>query len=85
MKYFKNGRSAGDWRIKVESVQEILMNGGKTLAQGALAWGYAIGEVAIPIPGIRAVKQAGENCGALQLDPLRASDVTEIDSILGYQ
>ena len=56
--------------------------GGRTLAQGPLAWLWARSEVTLPIPGIRTVAQAQENCKAMDYGPLSDSPMLEIDSLL---
>jgi aryl-alcohol dehydrogenase-like predicted oxidoreductase len=83
MKYFKDGKPNPEWLKKMEAVREILTSGRRTLAQGALAWLWARSEQTIPIPGFRTVKQAEENCGALQFGPLTSDQLQEVERILG--
>ena len=83
MKYFQDGQPAPEWSQKVGAVREILISGGRTLAQGALAWLWARSEKTIPIPGIRSVAQAAENCQAIDFGPLSPEQMAEIDQILG--
>jgi len=83
MKYFKNGQPNPEWLDKVHAVGEILRSGGRTLAQGALAWLWARSTHTIPIPGFRTVAQVEENCGAMRFGPLTAEQVREIDAVLG--
>lgn len=83
MKYFKNGAPAPEWSQKVTAVRDVLMTNGRTLAQGAIAWLWAHSPTMVPIPGIRTVAQAEENCRAMQFGPLTAEQVAEIDGILG--
>src|SRR5215216_2156438 len=82
MKYFKDGKPSPEWLGKMEAVREILTSGGRTLAQGALAWLWARSEKTIPIPGFRTVQQVEENCGALQSGPLAKDQMAEIEKIL---
>lgn len=82
MKYFKDGKPNPEWLGKVEAVRQVLTSGGRTLAQGAIAWLWARSSKNIPIPGFRTVKQIEENCGALQFGPLNAEQMVEIDRIL---
>jgi aryl-alcohol dehydrogenase-like predicted oxidoreductase len=82
MKYFKNGQPNPEWLDKVNAVGEVLRSGGRTLAQGALAWLWARSEKTLPIPGFRTVAQAEENCGALAFGPLTAEQMRQIDTIL---
>jgi aryl-alcohol dehydrogenase-like predicted oxidoreductase len=64
-------------------IQDVLTSGGRTLAQGALAWLWGRSEHTIPIPGIRTVRQAEENAGAMQFGPLTPSQMAEIEALLG--
>lgn len=82
MQYFKDGKPNPIWLKKMESVREILTSGGRSLAQGALAWLWARSETTIPIPGFRTVAQVEDNCGALAHGPLTAEQLAEIESIL---
>ena len=82
MKYFKNGSPSPEWMKKMEAVQEILKSGGRTVAQGALAWIWARSEQTLPIPGFRTVAQVEENCAALQFGPLTAEQMKEIEILL---
>ena len=82
MKYFKNGLPNPEWADKVAAIGEILRSGGRTLAQGALAWLWARSELTFPIPGIRTVAQAEENCKAMKYGPLKQEQMLEIDNIL---
>lgn len=83
MVYFKDGRPNSEWLAKLDSIRQILTSGGRTLAQGALAWLWAYSPKSIPIPGFRTVAQVEENCGAMGLGPLTAGQMQEIDSLLG--
>ncbi len=83
MRYFRDGRPNPEWLVKVEAVREILTSGGRTLAQGALAWLWARSPQNIPIPGFRTVAQVQENAAAMQFGPLTPEQMREIDAILG--
>ncbi|KAA3657791.1 MAG: aldo/keto reductase [Chloroflexi bacterium] len=83
MKYFKDGEPTPEWIDKVTVIRDILVSDGRTLAQGALAWLWARSEKTIPIPGIRTVAQAEENCKAMAFGPLKPDQIREIDTILG--
>jgi aryl-alcohol dehydrogenase-like predicted oxidoreductase len=82
MKYFKNGKPNPEWAKKRDAVREILTSGGRTLAQGALAWLWARSPQTIPIPGFRTVPQVEENCAAMQFGPLTAEQMAAIDTVL---
>jgi len=64
-------------------IRDILTSEGRTLAQGALAWLWGRSETTIPIPGIRTVKQAEENAGAMQFGALKPEQMAEIETLLG--
>ena len=81
--FFENGRPNAHFLHMLAAVREILTSGGRTPAQGALAWLWAHSEQAIPIPGFKNVKQAEENCGAMRFGPLTAQQMSEINRLLG--
>lgn len=78
-----DGGADPEWLGRVEALREILTAGGRTLAQGALAWIRARSPLTVPIPGFRSVAQAEENAGALAQGPLTADQLAEIDRVLG--
>jgi aryl-alcohol dehydrogenase-like predicted oxidoreductase len=73
-----SGLGMGCWAIGGPWYQ-----GGRTLAQGALAWLWARSQVTVPIPGFRTVAQVEENAGALALGPLTQAQLDEIAGVLG--
>jgi aryl-alcohol dehydrogenase-like predicted oxidoreductase len=83
MTLFTDGKPNSAEMDKIDAVREILSSGGRSLVQGALAWHWGRSDKLIPIPGIRTVKQAEENCAAMDFGPLSKSQISEIDSILG--
>jgi aryl-alcohol dehydrogenase-like predicted oxidoreductase len=83
--YFENGRPKAEFLQKLAAVREILTRGGRTPAQGALAWIWARSNRTIPIPGFKSVRQVEENCAAMNFGPLDAQQMTEIDALLGRQ
>ncbi|MGW0757251.1 aldo/keto reductase [Streptomyces sp. NPDC002814] len=81
---FSQGAGADpEWVQRVDALKDILTSGGRTLAQGALAWIWARSPRTVPIPGFRTVAQAEQNAGALAQGPLTAAQLAEIDGILG--
>ena len=82
MKYFKDGQANPEWLEKVNAISEVLRSGGRTLAQGALAWLWAYSDLTLPIPGFRNAAQVEENCGALAYGPLTSAQMSQIDEIL---
>lgn len=83
VKYFRDGRPDSTWLERRDAVRDILTSGGRTLAQGALAWLWARSPRTVPIPGFRTVAQVEENAGALAHGPLTAAQVHEMDTVLG--
>ena len=70
-------------RLKaVDEIRDILTSNGRTMAQGALAYIWALDERMIPIPGFKSVKQVQDNAGALEFGPLTEAQVKEIQTIV---
>ena len=67
----------------VDELRDLLTSGGRTMAQGALAYIWALDERMVPIPGFKSVKQVRENAGALKFGPLSEAQVGEIQAIVG--
>ncbi len=82
MAYFKNGQPNAVWLTKLEGIREILCAGGRTLAQGSLAWLLARSDQTIPIPGFRTVKQVQENAAVLEQGALSTLQMEEITVLL---
>jgi len=80
---FQDGVINADWLQKLDAVRAVLTSGGRTLAQGALAWLWAYNDRTLPIPGFKNVKQATENARAMEFGPLTADQMQEIDTLLG--
>jgi aryl-alcohol dehydrogenase-like predicted oxidoreductase len=71
-------------RLKiVDEIRDILTSNGRTMAQGALAYIWALDERMIPIPGFKSVQQVKDNAGALEFGPLAEAQVKEIQTIVG--
>jgi aryl-alcohol dehydrogenase-like predicted oxidoreductase len=83
MKYFKDGKPNPEWLAKVQALREVLTSGGRSVAQGALAWLWGRSEQTLPIPGFRTVAQVEDNCGALKFGPLNKDQMRQVDEILG--
>jgi aryl-alcohol dehydrogenase-like predicted oxidoreductase len=82
--YFKPGRME-EWLEQIAAIREVLTAGGRTLAQGALAWLWARSAITIPIPGFRTVAQAEENAHAMAFGPLNDQQMREVDTLLHRQ
>jgi Predicted oxidoreductases (related to aryl-alcohol dehydrogenases) len=63
----------------------VLTSGGRSLAQGALAWLWARSAVTLPIPGFRTVKQVAENAKAMEFGPLTEAEMRQIDRLLSVR
>jgi aryl-alcohol dehydrogenase-like predicted oxidoreductase len=66
----------------VDEIRDILTSQGRTMAQGALAYIWALDERLVPIPGFKSVKQVQENAEALELGPLTEAQVREIQEVV---
>jgi len=82
MSFFRDGKPNPAWFAKVEAVREILTSGGRSMAQGALAWLWARSPATVPIPGFRTVAQVEDNAGAIRFGPLAPGQMKEIDTLL---
>jgi len=71
-----------DWLARLTSVRHLLTDGERTLAQGCLAYLWALHPAIIPLPGARTVEQARQNARAMEHGPLDPTVVKEIDEIL---
>ncbi len=80
--YFKDGRITDAYLAQLNATRDILTSGGRTLAQGALAWLWARTPNAMPIPGFRTPEQVNDLCGALAKGPLTQAQMEEIETIL---
>ncbi len=70
------------WFAQLGAVREILTEGGRTLAQGALGWIWARSDRTVPIPGFRTSAQVEENAEAMALGPLSQDQLRRIDAAL---
>jgi aryl-alcohol dehydrogenase-like predicted oxidoreductase len=64
------------------TVRDVLSSGGRTVAQGALAWIWARSDLTIPLPGRRTVAQVEENAGAMAFGPLSPDGMRQIGELL---
>ena len=70
-------------RLKiVDELREVLTSDGRTMAQGALAYIWALDARMVPIPGFKSVQQVEENAGVMQLGPLTRLQLNEIQAIV---
>jgi len=80
--WFRDGRPAPEFLARRDAVREILTSGGRTLAQGALAWNWARSPRTVPLPGCRTAAQVEENAGAMEFGPLTPDQLAEIDKLV---
>lgn len=83
--YFKDGVPSPEMTEKLRSIREVLTSGGRSLAQGALAWIWARSGATIPIPGFRSVKQVAENAKAMSFGPLSEAEMRQIERLMTAQ
>lgn len=70
-------------RLKiVDEIRDILTSNGRTMAQGALAYIWALDDRMIPIPGFKSMQQVKDNAGAMEFGPLTEAQVEEIHEIV---
>lgn len=81
-RFFTNGGVDAAYLKKVEAIREILTQGGRTPAQGALGWVWARSGRNIPIPGFKNLRQINDNVKALEFGPLSEKQMQEISVIL---
>jgi aryl-alcohol dehydrogenase-like predicted oxidoreductase len=75
--YFDDDAMA-DWLRRLAAVRELLTSDGRTLAQGSLAYLWALDPAIVPLPGARTPRQAAENAGALTSGPLPEATMKEV-------
>jgi aryl-alcohol dehydrogenase-like predicted oxidoreductase len=66
----------------VDEIRDILTSNGRTMAQGALAYIWALDERMVPIPGFKSVQQVTENARALAFGPLTDAQVKEVQGVV---
>lgn len=66
----------------VEALRPILTSGGRTMAQGAIAYIWALDERMVPIPGFKTVEQVRDNAGAMEFGPLSHEQARQVQAIV---
>jgi aryl-alcohol dehydrogenase-like predicted oxidoreductase len=66
----------------VEALREVFTSGGRTMAQGALAYIWALDERMVPIPGFKTVQQVEDNAGAMSFGPLTQAQLAQVNAIV---
>jgi len=67
----------------VDELRDIFTSNGRTMAQGALAYIWALDKHMVPIPGFKSAQQVQDNAGAMEFGPLTDAQVKEIQTIVG--
>ncbi|SFS16368.1 aldo/keto reductase [Yoonia litorea] len=80
--YFTDAKPGADYLRMLDTVRELLMVDGRTLAQGAICWLWARGAMNLPIPGARTVEQIEELAGALRFGPLSNATMAEVEAVM---
>ena len=80
--YFRDGKVNPDYLARLNAIREVLSSGGRSLAQGAIAWLWARSPNAMPIPGFRTPEQVTDLCGARDHGPLTAAQMDQIETLL---
>ena len=70
----------------VEALRDVFTSGGRSMAQGAIAYIWGLDERMVPIPGFKTVRQVRDNAGAMDYGPLGQDQVEQVRSIVaGYE
>lgn len=78
MDYFRDGQVTPAHAALVDRLSDLLTAGGRSPAQGALAWILARNPRAIPVPGFRTPDQVADLCAVITSGPL---DTATLDAI----
>ena len=66
----------------LDRIRDVLVQDGRSLAQGALGWLWARSQKTIPIPGFKTNAQVEENIGAMHFGPLSGEQMKQIVELL---
>jgi aryl-alcohol dehydrogenase-like predicted oxidoreductase len=70
-------------RLKtIDALRDVLTSGGRTMAQGAIAYIWALDDRMLPIPGFKTVEQVEDNAGALAFGPLSVGELEQVQAIV---
>ena len=68
--------------VTVNALREVFTSGGRSMAQGALAYIWGLDTRMIPIPGFKTVQQIADNAGAMAYGPLSDEAVRQVQAIV---
>jgi aryl-alcohol dehydrogenase-like predicted oxidoreductase len=80
MVYSKDGEVTADHAATLDWLRDLLTTGGRSPAQGALAWLLARNPCVVPSPGFRTVEQVQDLCAAPSAGPLDMSTIAAIET-----
>ncbi|MDX1600055.1 MAG: aldo/keto reductase [Anaerolineales bacterium] len=66
----------------VEALREVFTADGRTMAQGAIGYIWALDDRMVPIPGFKTVSQVLENAAAMEYGPLSEAQMRQIETIV---
>jgi aryl-alcohol dehydrogenase-like predicted oxidoreductase len=82
LRWFTDGRPDPAFLGRRDAIRDVLTSGGRTVAQGALAYCWARSDSTIPLPGCRTVEQVEQNAGAMRFGPLTSAELARIRSAI---
>ncbi|MEM1235677.1 MAG: aldo/keto reductase [Pseudomonadota bacterium] len=86
--WFQGDRVHPRFAERLAAIRELLMTGGRSLAQGSLAWLWAQEQeqeqpgTIVPVPGASKIAQVEDNAAALAKGPLASETVEEIAQLI---
>ncbi|MCV0424142.1 MAG: aldo/keto reductase [Roseibium sp.] len=80
--YFVGARSNPTMFAQLNAVRDLLTTGGRTLAQGAIGWLWATGDMVVPVPGARTVEQIEGLAEALTFGALPECVMGQIEVLI---
>jgi len=83
--WLDGGKPRPELLDRLDAVREILTSGGRTVAQGALAWIWGRSDRTVPIPGFRRVGQVVGLAGARAFGPLTPNEMAEVSRLLATE
>jgi aryl-alcohol dehydrogenase-like predicted oxidoreductase len=83
LRWFEQGTPTSEVLRRLDAVRDVLAAGGRSLAQGALAWIWADSPRAVPLPGFRTVAHVQDTAAAMRHGPLTPAEHDEVERLLG--
>ncbi len=66
----------------IEALRDVFCSNGRTMAQGAIGYIWALDDRMVPIPGFKSVEQVEDNAGAMDFGPLSSDQVRQVQAIV---